>query len=102
MPLQTINLDCVSWERIWNYSQERCARFPHYRGAQANLYDAYQAARRNKLRFNRKTHVLRDDRLGVISRPKDPMGLAEASVDAARLELISRIWCDAVRAHNKE
>lgn len=101
MPLQTFNLDCVSIEEIFNHAEVWRARSTQYiKIDNGMVYDSYRRARANGLRFNRKTNVMRDNRLGILSRPTNPSEWDEATPEEAREQLCHEIWCDAVRAYN--
>lgn len=103
MPVQNINLrDHISLERLFDFCAERRHASPQYqRVDNAAVYDAYTTARRHNLRFNRKTNVLRDDRLGVLARPSNPSEWPEADLDEAREQIMREVWCSAVGAFNR-
>lgn len=101
MTLQTITLDHCGLERIFAHCAARRAKSPQYVNVDDRaVYESYKRARAHNLRYNRKTNILRDNRLGVLARPSDPSDWPEASLEEAREYLCDEIWCDAVRAFN--
>jgi hypothetical protein len=66
------------------------------------VYDAYLRAVENNLRYDRKTNVMRDNRLGELSRPSNPSEWSEATANEAREYMARQVWCDAVRVFNVE
>lgn len=104
MPLQTFNIsDHVSIEQIFSFCSERRIASPHYANVcDKRVFDAYQKARKYNLRYNRKTNILRDNRLGVLSRPSSPSDWPEATPDETREYLCREVWCDAVAQYNRD
>lgn len=101
MPLCTFTLDCISIERIFDHAERRRAKSPQYMAVDNGLvYEAYLRARRYNLRIDRIRNIVRDNRLGIISRPVNSSEWPEATPDEAREALCHEIWCDAVRAYN--
>jgi len=66
------------------------------------VLDAYNAARNRNLRYNRVTNIMRDDRLGILSRPSDPSQWEKASLNDTREYLAREVWCNAVAQYNRE
>lgn len=104
MPLQTLNVrDHLDLESLFAFCADRRVQSPHYVNVDdGRIYSAYLEARKDNLRYNRKTNVMRDDRLGVLARPSDPSEWEEATVDETREYLCREIWCSAVAQFNRE
>ena len=64
------------------------------------VYDAWISAKRQNLRYNRKTNIMLDDRLGVIERPVDSDGMPTCSRDEAQSNLMREIWGAACADYN--
>ena len=101
MTLRIINMDCIDFNTVWEHCERKAARFPHYNRALDYVYDAYDAARKNKLRFSRHNWTLRDNRLGCIMRPCRASDFPDpATLEEAREQLAHEVWGDAVRRYN--
>lgn len=97
----TIDLSGVGFDAVWGYAMESAAKNPEYKAALYQVASAFFAAKRQNLRFNRKTWVLRDDQSGELSRPSERSEFpTEATLEDATHDLAKSVWCDAVRAHN--
>ena len=66
-----------------------------------DLIDAYNACRAHNLRYDRVSNILRDDRLGVLSRPSNPSEWQEATLSEARDWIAREVWCKAVGDFNR-
>lgn len=104
MTLQTIKLaDHISLGALFDHCEKRRAAAPKYAAiCDGRILDAYNAARKANLRFNRKTNILRDNAIGVLSRPVTPSEWPEATRDEVREALMDEVWCQAVSAFNRE
>lgn len=104
MTLQTIKLaDHVSLGALFDHCEKRRTAAPRYEMiCNRRILDAYNAARKENLRFHRKTNILRNNRLGILSRPVTPYEWPEATRDEAREALMDEVWCQAVSAFNRE
>ena len=98
---RVIDLSGVCFNDLWAFCLDRVARNDSYRDALPHVASAYFAAKRHGLRYDRRTHILRDDRLGELSRPSSPSEWpAEADLAETQEALCRSVWCDAVRARN--
>lgn len=64
--------------------------------------ECFGRAVQNRLRYNTVSNVMRDDRLGVLSRPSNPAEWPEYSREDALFDMARSVWCDCVREHNLE
>lgn len=98
---RVIDLTGVDFNDLWQFCLDRVARNGEYRNALPYVAPAFFAARRANLRYDRRTHILRDDRLGELSRPSKPSEWPqEADPEETQEALCRSVWCDAVRARN--
>jgi hypothetical protein len=63
---------------------------------------AYNAAIKNKLRFDRSKWTMRDDRLGVIEKPTNLSDWPECTYRDAKNSMAREIWSTACRLQNLE
>lgn len=69
---------------------------------EADVLDSYYKARDQNLRYNRKTNILRDNRLGILSEPSNRSEWSIATVDEAIDAISHEIWCNAVSTYNRK
>lgn len=103
MPLQTITLkNMVAIQDVFDHCAKRRESSRYINICDRRVYDAYQKCRGYNLRYNRKTNIMRDDRLGILSRPSVPSEWKEASVEEAQYYLCQEVWCNAVSQYNRD
>ena len=103
MALVTIKAEWLDMSELFEFCADRRAASPHYVNVcDRRVYDSYIAARKHNLRYNRKTNIMRDDRLGVLEHPSVPSEWDECDSDEARENLMREIWCAAVGQFNRE
>lgn len=61
---------------------------------------AFAANARRELRIQRSKWIVRDNRLGELSRPSNLSDWPECTIDDAMFELARHVWCDCVRVAN--
>jgi hypothetical protein len=71
-----------------------------YQHAWDYFENAYREAVMRNLRINRRTWVMRDNGIGVLSQPVKLADWPECTPNDARDELAWKIWCNAVRMYN--
>ena len=91
----------LSLDSLFEYCEDRRIKSPHYNKVDNDLvYTAYIKAKAQNLRYDRKRNIMRDDRLGVLSRPSNPSEWQEASFHEALTYLMRHLWAKAVREYN--
>ena len=103
MPLRVISVanNAIDVDSLFEYCAARRRANPHYVNVDDGLvYESYKIACSHNLRYDRKTNILRDDKIGEWARPSNPAEWEEATLDEAREALMRHIWCKAVRQYN--
>lgn len=96
----TIGVDCLDFERFYQFCAASARNNPEYESALPFTAKAYFAAKRQGLRYDRKRHILRDND-GVIARPSNPSDWPEEAGRAETEEALCRqVWAGAVRMRN--
>jgi hypothetical protein len=98
MPKAVFDMTCINVADVESYARERCARNPEYENARPYIVQAFLAACKDGLTYNRRTNTMRDKAIGMLSRPVDDW--PEASPDDAALYMAREVWCRAIRLRN--
>ena len=88
---------------VIQYAAARVEKNPEYRRAYPIfLWKAYCLSESYRARIDRKTWVMRDDRIGELSRPVSVTDWPECTPDDARESLARHVWAMAVKFQNLE
>ena len=66
------------------------------------LEAAYREAIIHNLRVDRRTWIMRDNRIGILSQPVNLSEWPECTPEDARDSLAWEVWCSAVQLYNLE
>ena len=95
--------DHVCYSDVIQYAAARVEKNPAYRRAyDVFLWKAYCIAESYRARIDRKTWVMRDDRIGELSRPVSVTDWPECTPEDARESLARHVWAKAVKLQNLE
>ena len=93
----------VCYSDVIQYAAARVEKNPEYRRAyNVFLWKAYCLSESQRVRIDRKTWVMRDDRIGELSRPVSVTDWPECTPEDARESLACHIWAKAVKFQNLE